>query len=267
MKKEELELLIKEIESNASNIKRDFEIADSFSKILDNHKERLTPEQEQELKWEYLLFRLTTKNKFANDGVSTERFVPMMRYVDGTIFPNPNSLSPALEYFETRAKECNNPILKARYLDFLWVKSKSKSKHLFAIEAISQYLSNVDSYKNEDAIIERLDGLQRATELALIIEKKTDKRPLTERVVSKLNEQIEATSKSGKHRWLIEMFEVVIVLLDFYSKEEISKLVLLCDLAIESYHSEKNFHLQRHFLYIKGVKYPFFCTVCLNGLG
>ncbi|NTU47035.1 DUF4209 domain-containing protein [Candidatus Roizmanbacteria bacterium] len=251
MEKAEFEQLISQLETDASSVKYDFQIAEFFEKLLDENKVKLTPEQDQKLRWEFLLFRLTTKNKFASDGTSTDRFVPMAIFEGGGIFPDPNSLTPALEYFEERAKMCTNSILKARYLDILWEKSQSKSKHLFAIEAVSEYLSNVDQYENEEAIMERLDGLQRATELALIIEKNTDKKILTNKIVSKLNEQIESTSKTGKCRWLIEMFELVVSLISFYSNEELLRFASVCDLAVDSYHKESNFHIQRHFLALK----------------
>lgn len=251
MKKQEFIQLISSLEKGAIDIKYDFEIAEAFRNLLEKNKGNLTSEQEQALKWEFLLFRLTTKNRFASDGLSTERFVPMATFDNGSFFPDPNSLSPALKYFEDRIKVSSNSILKARYLDFLWEKSKSKTKHLFAIEAIDQYLSNVDTYKNEDAIIERLDGLQRATELTLIIERKMTKKTLTGKLVSKLNEQIEITSKSGKYRWLIELFELVLVLPKFYSPEQIKQFIELSEKAVLVYGTEQNFHLQRSFLKIK----------------
>lgn len=252
MKIDEYEKLITDIETQSFGVKYDFQIAEAFSKLLEDHKNKLTPDQEQQLKWEFLLFRLMTKNHFASDGLKTERFVPMATFNDGSIFPDPNSfLEPALLYFEKRAKDSTNPILKARYLDFLWEKSKDKKKHLFAIEAINQYLLTVDSYHVEDAIIERLDGLQRATELALIFEAKKTDKPLCNKVVAKLNELIETTAKDKKYRWLIEMFELVLALPSFYSEKQIQEFVALCEAAAKSYHADQNFHLQRHFLQLK----------------
>lgn len=252
MKKGQIEQLIIAIESQSSEIKYDFQIAEAFSRLLEEYKTDLTPVQEQQLKWEFLLFRLTTKNRFASDGLRTERFVPMATFNDGSIFPDPNSFpEAALDYFESRARECTNPILKARYLDFLWVKSKSKKKHLFASEAVEQYILNVDAYENEDAIIERLDGLQRATELSLILEGKQSSKPLTDKVVAKLNEQIDKTARSNNYRWLLEMFELVVALSTFYSADQIKEFIKLCIKAEKHYHSDQNYHLQRSFLKIR----------------
>src|SRR3989304_6711887 len=161
MKKAEFSQLISQVEEESAAVKYDFEIADAFRKLLEEKKDSLTPSQTKQLEWEFLLFRLMTKNRFENDGLKTERFKPMATFTNGSIFPDPNAFLPeALVYFEKRAEESKNPIFKARYLDFLWEKSKSKKKHLFAAQAVEQYLLTVDTYEQEDAIIERLDGLQ-----------------------------------------------------------------------------------------------------------
>ncbi len=252
MKKAQFDQLFSDIESQASEVKYDFQIAEKFSNLLDTHKADLTPEQLQQAQWDFLLFRLTTKNKFSNDGVRTERFVPMAIFADGSVFPDPKTLTDdALNYYESRSTVSTNPILKARYLDILWEKSKSKKKHLYALEAVEQYLLNADEYENEDAIIERLDGLQRATELVLVLEKGKDKRPVTDKVVAKLHEQIDKTEKSGNFRWLIEMFELVIALAESFSPDQIKRFVSVCEKAVEHYYSSQNFHLQRSFLTVK----------------
>lgn len=252
MQKNQFNILITKIEEFASTVKYDFEIADAFNNLLDQHKADLTPDQEQRLKSEFLLFRLVTKNHFASDGLRTDRFVPMATFNNGAIFPDPNTFpDDALSYFEIRAKESKNSILKARYLDFLWEKSKSKQKHLFAIEAVEQYIQTVDAYDNEEVIFEKLDGLQRATELCLILEGKSAKKPLTQKVVTKLNEQIDDTDKNKKYRWFIELFEIVIALSEFYKNEDLKRFIALCNEGAEYYHNDQNFHLQRAFLELK----------------
>lgn len=252
MKKVEFKKLIVDIENQAYSVKYDFEIANAFNKILEEHKTDLDPEQEQQLKWEFLLFRLMTKNSFASDGLSTERFVPMATFNNGAIFPDPNTFTDdSLSYFEIRAKDSINPILKARYLDFLWEKSKSKMKHLFAIEAVEQYLLTLDAYDNEDVVFEKLDGLQRATELCLILEGKAKNKPLTERVVSKLNQQIDDTNEKNNYRWFIELFEIVIALSEFYTEKQIKGFIALCEEGAEHYHTDQNYHLQRSLLALK----------------
>lgn len=249
MKKAEFTQLISQIEQQSTAIKYDFEIADAFRKLLEEKKDSFTPTQTKQFEWEFLLFRLMTKNRFGNDGLKTERFKPMATFTNGSIFPDPNAFPPeALTYFEKRADESQNPILKARYLDFLWEKSKSKKKHLFATQAIGQYLLTVDAYESDDAIIERLDGLQRATELSLILESKKTGRPLSDKVVTKLVEQIDKTAKTGNYRWLIEMFELVLALPTFFPKKQVEGYIALCNAAVAHYHSDQNFHLQRHFL-------------------
>jgi len=252
MQKSKFDKLISQVESQSAVIRYDFEIATTISKILEEKKSDLGPIQKKQLGWEFLLFRLKPKNRFANDGLKTERFKPMFTFTNGSISPDPNAFSTkAMVYFEKRANESKSPIFKARYLDFLWENSNSKQKHLFATQAIEQYLLTVDAYKREDAIIKRLDGLQRATELSLIFESKKNNRPFGIKVVAKLIEQIDKTAKTGNYRWLIEMFELVLALSAFFSEKQINDYIALCDAAVTHYHSDKNFLLQRRFLGIK----------------
>lgn len=252
MKKTEFSQLIFQVEEQSASVKYDFEIADAFRKLLEEKKDSLIPSQIKQLEWEFLLFRLMTKNRFENNGRKTERFKPMATFTDGSIFPDPNAFSSdTLAYFEKRAVESQNPILKARYLDFLWEKSQLKTKHLFAIQAVEQYLLTVDAYESDDAIIEKLDGLQRAAELSLILESKKANKPLTDKVVAKLVEQIDKTAQSGNYRWLIEMFELVLALPTLFSQKQIKSYIALCESAATHYHSDQNFHLQRSFLNLK----------------
>lgn len=252
MEDEEFTNLLSQLEDQVSTIKYDFEISEAFNKLIEEYKDKLSPEQRQQLEWEFLLFRLMTKNRFSSDGLKTERFKPMMTWTNGSIFPDPDGFpEEAYSYFEQRLKVSKSSILKARYLDFLWEKSKLKQKHLFAQQAVEQYLQTVDEYENEDAIIERLDGLQRAAELVLILEGKIEKKPLTEKVITKINEQIDITAQGGKFRWLIEMFELVLAFPLFYAQNQIKGFIELCEKAAASYHAEQNYHIQRSFLQLK----------------
>ncbi|MFH1895934.1 MAG: DUF4209 domain-containing protein [bacterium] len=252
MQKTEFSQIISQIETQSNTVRYDFEIADIIRKVLEEKECDLTPKQKEQLGWEFLLFRLMTKNRFNNNGLKTERFTPMATFTNGSIFPDPDSFSPkSLEYFEKRAKESRNSILKARYFDFLWEKLKAKRKHLFAIKAIEQYLLCVNAYKNDDTIIEKLDCLQRATELSITLEGKKDEHPLTTNVVTKLTEQINRTIATENYRWLIEMFELVLALDNFFSKHQVEKYIAVCGVVISRYHSDKNFHLQRSFLNLR----------------
>ena len=58
-------------------------------------------------------------------------------YVDGHEFPDPNALTDtALDYYERRAHEAANPILRSRYADFIW---ECRRKHKYARLAIQAY--------------------------------------------------------------------------------------------------------------------------------
>lgn len=198
-------------------------------------------------------FQINDKNRFNNDMIKTPRFVPMATFTDGSIFPDPDTFpKESFEYFSRRTKKTKSPIFKSRYLDFLWEKSDLENKHLFAIEAIEEYLKAIDAYENEDAIIEKLDCMQRAAELALILENSLDEKPNILKVSDKVKEMITATRESGKHRWLLEQFELVIALSDFFSREEIEEYIGLVETIVKKYHADGNFHLQRSFLDIKG---------------
>lgn len=252
MTQDDFNKLLSTVEEQSSTVRFDLQISESLNKLIDDNKDNFSPEQFEQIKWEFLLFRLMTKNRFSSDGLKTERFVPLATFANGSIFPDPNSFPPeALDYFENRLTVVKNPIFRSRYLDFLWEKSKSKDKHLFAIEAVNQYLLAIDAYENEEAVMERLDCLQRATELSLIFEKNKADKPMMLKVVSELNKQIEITSNSKKYRWLIELFEIVISISTLYTKEQIVNFINTCEEAEKFYLADRNFHLQRSFIKLR----------------
>lgn len=245
--------LISEIETQSVSIKYDFEISSAFDKILESNKDKLNPEQKEALMWELLLFRLMTKNRFSSRGLKTERFKPMMTFTDGRIFPDPNGFpDKAVQYFEKRSKTAVNPIFKARYLDFLWEKLKNHEKHVFAQEAVEQYLLTTDDgYYSEEAISERLDGLQRAAELALILEGKSKNKLLSRKVVNELNQKIEKTAQAGNYRWLIELFDLVLAFPAFYNDDKVKEYIRFAEIATKHFHDAQNFLIQRHFIQLK----------------
>jgi hypothetical protein len=252
MKNSDFENITSQIESNVSFVKYDYEISTLFEKAVEENEKELTDNQKNQLVWNILLFRLMTKNHFNSDGLKTERFKPMVTYTNGEVFPNPNNFAPeALAYFENRVSKVTSPIIKARYLDFLWEKSKSKQKHEFAREAIAQYLLTIDTYQNEDAIFERLDGLQRAIELCfyLGINKKGDQ--LYGKVIAILVREIQKTYESKKYRWLIDLFEMVCECKEAFSLKEIQQYFEYCIEASSFYEKENNFHLQRAIIELK----------------
>lgn len=252
MKNIDFEKLVLNLEFEASSVRYDFQISEAINKLLELHKDALTPDQTKKLEWEFLLFRLMTKNIFSSDGLKSERFVPVATFTDGRIFPDPNSFpEESLSYFEERTKTSTNPIFKARYLDFLWEKSKSKTKYQFALQAIEQYLLTIDEYNNEDAIMERLDGLQRAAELCLSLESKSKEKIQTGKVAARLTQEIDKMASEKKYRWLIELFELVLAFSQLITKEQIKKYLFLCDEAANHFYNDKSFHIQRSFLEIK----------------
>lgn len=252
MKNIDFEKLFLSLEAEASFVRYDFQISEAMNKLLELHKDTLSPNQTKKLEWEFLLFRLMTKNIFSSDGLKSDRFVPVVTFTDGRIFPNPNSFpEEAIFYFEERIKTSTNPIFRARYLDFLWEKSKSKNKYQFALQAIEQYLLTVDEYGNEDAIMERLDGLQRATELCLSLESKSKEKIQTSKVVARLTQEVDKMAHEKKYRWLIELFELVLALSPFITKDQIKNYLLLCDEAANHFCNDKSFHIQRSFLELK----------------
>src|SRR5215213_1000517 len=253
MEQSQFEALLAHIDEQVSIVTDNTHVVDTLRQLLDANKENLTPDQEQQLSWEYLLFRLRTKNRYEYDGLKTERFVPMVTYLDGRVFPDPNSFpEAAFEYFETRSESARSPILKARYLDFIWEKSKLKTKHLSAIKAVEEYLLSVEAYQLEDAIFERLDALQRAMDLALMLEGKKSAKPLADKVVVKLNAEISRNVDNENYRPLIELFELVLAAPSFYSQQQVSYFLSLCETAAAQYHSNQNFILERRYIELKG---------------
>jgi len=249
---EELRAEIKKIEDTASDFRFDLQISDAFRDLFQRTEKDLTEEQKKRFEWEFNLFRLATKNSFNNEGMKTDRFHPMAHFQDGRIFPDPDGFpKEAIDYFESRAKDSTNPILRSRYLDFLWEKSNLPNKHVIAQEAIKAYLDASETYKAEESAFERTDCLQRAAGLATILESKVESKPISEAVSKKILERVETYAKAGDYRWTLELIEISAYRPKLFGEENLKRFIEIIDEAIKSYQDQGNQHLQRSFIELK----------------
>ncbi|WP_420577974.1 DUF4209 domain-containing protein [Ekhidna sp.] len=101
-----------------------------------------------------------------------------------TTFPNLSDLQErVINYVTNRAKNSNNPLLKAKYFHLLWCAPKGVKNNRFASSAIENYISSIDRYcqilksKNDDEIPIQIGKLYENT-LAISNQIKVDKQIL-----------------------------------------------------------------------------------------
>lgn len=248
MTDEELTQLIEEVDKES--FKWDFRYSKAFEAIFNENEEKLTDKQKEILRWEILLFRLRTINRFEEP--NNPRFAPMMTYTDGSIFPDPDDFNEeAIKYFETRANKTNHATLRARYLDIVWEKGGKEDKFETGKKLVGAYIDAYKTYAHDNEI-ERLDCLYRAIEIALAIERKKP-GSLTKYVVNELVNYIENLHTSKKYRWLLDAIQIYIRKLKSTDKEKLNTYINYVDEAIQHYTKEDdNFTLREAFYRLKG---------------
>ena len=119
-------------------------------------------EEATKARWDADLFNHHLRT-FAEE--SKGRFGPLVELSDGTVVPDPSIFTgDALDYYERRARETNNPVLKSWYADFIW---ECRRDHVFArmaIEALHETYPLL--VEDEDRLHEAADSVVRPLRLA-----------------------------------------------------------------------------------------------------
>jgi hypothetical protein len=147
-----------------------------------------------------------------------------------------------IEYYKKRAQITNNPILKARYCDMVWVFNREV---LFARNAIKAYLNCVPIlFKNEWD-----HELSDASTNALAIASSIKDNALIKECLDVHYDFIKQLAENKRYRYIIEIIESILN----YSEENTINydyLVLIIESAIKEYAENEvdSFHLQRSFI-------------------
>jgi len=223
---------------------------DLLNKILNKLKETKDKKRFEELKKELLVQDLHTP---LNDRIP--RFHPMMSGTleDGSPWEYPDLKTDfseeSIEYYKERAKKTSNPILKARYCDFLWVYKKDFE---YSKQAIEGYVECSSTYLANNWGIELADSLLRALEIAISINNK----PLQSEVVKTILITCDKLKERKDYRFLIDIFRG---LLENYNGIKdllnLEKIISSIQEAIDylTKNKEDSYNLQREFLRLLSI--------------
>lgn len=141
--------------------------------------------EKQQAVWESALVWLHVRDSSEERKRLGGRFGPMCETANGGQSPDPAIFTDeALDYYAKRAAQTSNPIHRARYCDFIWEKRRD---HKFARKAIDAYLECVPIYLDKGWHQEAVDGIERATELALRLNDSGRTEKVRERLLETMN--------------------------------------------------------------------------------
>lgn len=240
---QDAEDLLKAVELDTEKYRFESDRADVFGKAIQIMKQVGEEKKVQEVIWDFLFFRLRYLHDHASRKKSGLRFAPMVEYANGSVFPDVKTFTgPQIEYYKKRAIETKNPIHKARYNDFIW---EAKRDHVYARTAIKAYLDCAGIFHKNKWEIELVDGLQRATELALTLNDKEN----VEASRLALIQWIKTLADANNFRWCLELIDSTIQLRRYLNEGDIEFVVRVAESAVEFYKNVPDgFHLQRSFI-------------------
>ena len=151
----------------------------------------------------------------------TGRFTGIVGFSNGHVWPDPDAFSEEeMIYFSGRAGMTTNPVMRARYHDLLFEKSRLPRKHEFALTAVNDYLNRVRLFLDSPHLshhIEMVSAMDQAAYLSLKVQS-LDK---ISEVVSRLDDLVGRVSqgspvKGGGHhgpspvgRWSLELSRIL----------------------------------------------------------
>ena len=112
-----------------------------------------------------LLFRLVALRRNVRAENDGERFVDFYYRGEDRI-PAPLLEAATLDLFEESLRGSSNPVHRARYADYLWVR---RGDYRHAVEAADAYLTAAPVYAAREWTEDEADALERAAELALTL--------------------------------------------------------------------------------------------------
>ena len=220
---------------------RSYQRADLIRRAIEPLLEAGRQEEADKARWDAALF-FHHRRMFARE--SEGRFGFMMQNSDGSAMPDPGIFTEeALDYYEQRARETNNPVLKSWYADFIW---ESRRDHVFARMAI-QALHDTYSLliKDGDRLHVAADSVVRPVRLARALRDSE----LVADAKGKAFVALEDFMTLEAHpavRWALEPIDAVMEGGDV-TKEEIAILLEATEQGEEFYAAASKYHLARSF--------------------
>lgn len=243
----QIKRIMEEIEKTAHDLQYSFQISDKLIPAVERAREIGDKDTERKLIWEYQLFRFVTKTEFAKPE-RDRRFYPMMSGTtkSGQIvnFPEIKDFKEdSIAYFKKRANETGNPVLKARYADFVWDLEKDPVSGKIAV---ASHLGSVEDFYKKTWFFRLQDVFDRCVYLAML--KVVGQDELRE-IKKRLLDYIERTIQDGHHRFCIELIDAFLAIKkENVTQEECKKVLTNTNQCIKYFQAQRDLHLQRSFL-------------------
>ncbi|MBV9279384.1 MAG: DUF4209 domain-containing protein [Chloroflexi bacterium] len=222
--------------------------ANLYRAAYDKAASRQNGEGLKELQWEILLWDLGVYRH------AEPRFGPLFTGTAGDgspwRYPDPEKDFPAeaIDYYRRRADATHNPVMRARYADFVWERRR-KGNHPYARCAAQSYLDSCSAYYSQGQDAELADALERALILALQIRADIATTAIEQHLVF-----VERLSAVDRYRWTAE---IITSLLEHVGKDlievDVARIEQIIEAATAHYSTPgpTNFALQRRFLELK----------------
>lgn len=154
----------------------------------------------------------------------------------------------AINYYRQRIQATPNPVRKARYADFVWLTLRQRGDrdhYLYGIEAAEAYLDQVPLCLDQGVNIELADGLDRAAEIAILL----NNQKLSTRIVDSIIDTLQQFDSETRSRWVRELGYTLLYISskypDLITSERLQQIKEFCDNGIARYTSKdhRSLHL------------------------
>ena len=198
-------------------------------------------EEADSARWDAALFR-HHQRKFAKE--SKGRFGFSLDLSVGTVVPDPNICTEdVLDYYEQRAHETSNPVLKSWYADFIWERRRDHAFARMAIHALHDTYSLV--IQHGDRWSEAADSVVRPLRLARALRDPELVRAAKSKAFEALRDFMAAAVHPAV-RWTLEPIGTVLEGRDV-TEEETAILLQTAEQGEQFYSVAANYNLARLF--------------------
>lgn len=167
-------------------------------------------------------FLLTIRASISHpEAAEAGRFTGIVGFSNGHVWPDPDAFSEEeMLYFRDRAAVTTNPVMRTRYYDLLFEKSRLPRKHEFALVAIDDYLGSARLFLDSPHLshqIEMVSAMDQAAYLSLKVQSLAKINEVVSRLddlIGRLSEGSAAKSvgregSSPIGRWSLELSRIL----------------------------------------------------------
>ena len=127
------------------------------------------------LEREHRAFLLTIRASISHpEAAEAGRFTGIVGFSNGRVWPDPDAFTEEdMVYFSGRGNTAMNPIMRARYHDLLFEKSRLPRGHQFALSAVNDYLDSTRLFLDSPHLshqIEMVNAMDQAAHLSLKVQ-------------------------------------------------------------------------------------------------